>query len=719
VGKKAVLCVVLVAAASVGGVVLYQHLSKPALTPLTAEMKAGLMSAAYVPADVSTYSSSQRLADQWTRIWKSNAVQNLLRMPLVQQGLFKLQQSEPYRQVMMTVQRHPLAVQALPVLGDAVSTEVFACTGPELAEFVVAFQRVVNSAQMQGMQDTFSGRPGVSDDKMSAAGVEALLNAVLTEGDNLRMPNVLIGCKLEDPAAAVKLLDTWLPQISATPAGKIEKANGFYSLNIRGASLPEEAYEEIAGELREAGVPMLTIVKFTQWVKKQNLLLAIGVKDDYLMISIGRDMALVDNWGQGTSLAESAALEPVRKRYKAGLMSLSYLSKNLASQFSTTTEDVRDGFRMLTEMLPPDSPEGLKPRLRKDLDQLTDDLENEMPQPGAMLSFSFENRGVESYTIQDGASSALDGSKRLSVMEHRGPEAIIAAASRALPNRELYELLAKWAPIAFGYVEDYGVPQMDADDRKKYDGVMARVRPFVKSLDDTTRDYFLPAVDGTQSVLALDGGGALTQLPNVGPLPKPLPIPRLGMVIELHDVGKFITAVTQYVDSAQKLLDGIHKEFPQGMKLTIPPPKTEQLAGGTLYYYPIPGGLGDDVFPCALIKDRTLVLTSSKKLAATMLDKTAMPSCTVTALDAPAASITLFDGAKLWSWLADLTDSGYAAFQRYGAESSQDLMQGAMVKMHIEMVLRSLGAIRGYRSVTALENGKVVTHSWLHIEDIK
>jgi len=40
------------------------------------------------------------------------------------------------------------------------------------------------------------------------------------------------------------------------------------------------------------------------------------------------------------------------------------------------------------------------------------------------------------------------------------------------------------------------------------------------------------------------------------------------------------------------------------------------------------------------------------------------------------------------------------------------------VKMHLDAVLRSLGAFRGYVSTTTASDGRTVEHSWVNVEDI-
>ena len=95
-----------------------------------------------------------------------------------------------------------------------------------------------------------------------------------------------------------------------------------------------------------------------------------------------------------------------------------------------------------------------------------------------------------------------------------------------------------------------------------------------------------------------------------------------------------------------------------------------------------------------------------------------MPTCDVTQPGKAAGAVAMADWAESCQFLGRLADSIFLALQESRAVPPDRQQVAALVKMHVEAVLHSLGAFRGYSSTTAAENGRVVRHSWLHVEDI-
>ena len=79
--------------------------------------------------------------------------------------------------------------------------------------------------------------------------------------------------------------------------------------------------------------------------------------------------------------------------------------------------------------------------------------------------------------------------------------------------------------------------------------------------------------------------------------------------------------------AGRKLLEGLKNEpwIPKELRsLEIPTYRTRPLAGGTLYYYDWPWPeLGKDVYPCAFLKGRTLVVASSPDYARELVGQAA------------------------------------------------------------------------------------------------
>ena len=687
------------------------------LGPLTPETIEALGAAARVPDDVSAFSSSLHLVRQWQRVWQSNAVQSLVALPTLQQMWMQTRQHPNFTALIQTLDTHPLAVQGLPVLRDAFSTEVFVCTGPDLPGVLAAvggvYAEAVLLGAVSGFEEDAGGPPSEFD-------VTAILEAVLEYEDQLRMPSLLIGFRLTDIDAATKLLDAWIPRIPVAAVGEIEKRTiqetQFYVLAVSGEQVPDENMQQIIVEMEKAKVPTDMSQRLVKLIRSQRVSVAVGVVDGYLMLSLGRDTSLLERWGKGPSLAASSMLGPARSLYKDGLLSLNYTAAALDSE-PLTVDDIEKITEYFIEAIPEGkAPPQFKERLRKDVKLVASELV--FPEPHATVSFSFDNKGIESYIFGGPFPSSLDPSKPLSILAHRGERPIVVAAGRAARNPDGYDQVVKWLKIAFGYFQDFVVPKMGPEDRERYDKTMGFVTPFLVSVDTATRDHLIPAVDGTQSLLLLDGQGVLEALPGGDRLPQPLALPRLGAAIELNDAEQFKMAIAGYVEALRKLLTGIDAAFPQSLPpgLALPSPVTIEKAGGTLYHYRLPADLGPDIFPCALFKGRLLVLASSSRLAEEMAGEQPMPSCSVTGPAVAAGSVTIVEFGELWDYLRRLGNGGLALFQKTPYPPDPNMI--ALIKMHIDAVARSLSSLRSYRSTMTQRDGRAVQHSWFHVEDI-
>ena len=704
----------------VGLIVLAVLPSRPLpKTPLTPAMSEDFGAMLKVPEDVSFYASSMHIARRWQAVWESNAVQSLLQLPIVQQ----LSRHPALKQIQMQAEMNPLFVQGLPVLKDAISSEVFVCAGPELTSFFKAANEVMTAGRVAQIQELFESRNRYDDDVPGEI-IEAVIDSVLANKKELRVPSVLIGCKLTDPAAAKKFLDTWIPKIGPLPVSEIEtkKVAGAecYVLKLRGTDIPKDGYDTIREGLIDADISDDKADDFEAWLKSQELTIAIGIRDDYLMVSIAPDTGLLDRWGKGRSLAESEPIEPIRAYYQAGLIDISYVSADLVDVTEWTREDLEATSEALVTAIPDgDSTAKLKGRLEADLPLLVEDIAKELPETGSIVAFSIENDGIESYTFIKTSKTPLDCSKPLKILAHRGKDAMMYAAARAARGSGSYATAIKWTKIAFGYVEDFVVPTFRPRQRREFKKAMTVARPFLTSIDKTTRTNLIPSIDGVESILTVDGQGIVKQSPDGQELPKPLHVPRLSVAVQLNDVEKFKLAMGEYLDAVKALLASVKETYPDALPpdLEIPPYKEVEVVDGTLYFYQLPFDLGADVFPCAFIKDRLLVLSSSSKHVKAVAASRPMPKCPITRPDQAAGSVVALDGPACWKFLEHTADFALTMMEE-NARRQRDQQMAMVIRMHLTAVWRSLGAIRSYRSTTTYEGGYVIDHSWLRVKDI-
>ncbi len=720
---------IVVVAAVVAGVVILKPGKQPAgpapLTALTPEMAKDFGALMRAPADASVFSSSQHLLPRWKAVWESAAVQSLLDLPLAQQLRTQIGRHPVYRGLQKQLETNPVLVQGMPVLEDAISTEVFVCAGPELADFAAAASSLMNSARFASLKGM---KEGTGPGAMNAAMTEAFIDGVLASGDQLRVPSVLMGFRLTKPEEAKKFIDAWVPKIGPLPEGiEIKKATiagaEFYTLELAGEDVPDDAFAAMREGLAEGGVPESKINDLLGWLKSQRLVLALGIKDDYLMVSIGKDTAMLERWGTGPSLAESRALEPLRKHHKSGLLSVSYTSAALIDVTEWTADDLTAVQDALLGAIPDgEETAEIKTRLEADLPKLVKEFSAYLADTGSTLSFSFDNQGVESYTFTETSSTLLDCSAPLSILTHRGKRPIAYAAGRGLKSPGTYDAFTRWLKVAFAYFEDFAVPTMEEEPRKEYEKAMKLARPFLKSIDETTRTNLIPSVDGTQSIVALDGRGMVDRLPDGEPMLAAMPVLRLGAVVELHDADKFKLAMKEYAAAVRRLLAGIKKDFPDAdVDFELPAPEATEAAGGTLYSYRWPWlEMGADLHLCALLKGRLLVLASSSKYAEELTDPVAMPACPVTHPDRAVGAVGAFEGPPCWDALERATASVFKLLGETGAFEDRHSFQQAMVaQMHLTAVWRSLRAIRACRSTTTYRDGYLIRHMWLHVRDIE
>ncbi len=580
-----------------------------------------------------------------------------------------------------------------------------------------------DSAERLGGPDGFR-RPGPAPTRRDAAAIE-LVDVVLANEKRLQVPSVLFGFKLTKPDAARRFLDTWVPQIGPTPFGTFRPQSiqgaSYHVFEVHGETLLGLALRSLPRDLARAGVQADKAKRFVAWLTGLRLKLALGVAGDYLLVSIGKDTDLLEGWGKGASLAQARDFGPLRAAYKPGLDSISYSSAQLAEAFTPNADGVRRLARNVAAVLPErPSTKGLRERIAKDADLLIKDIQ--FPVPSAQVACSFRNKGIESLSFGGPPGARLDYSQPLTILARRTKQPIVFAASRAAKSPPgSYDKAVKWIKTFFGYFQDYAVPAMDRETRKHYDTVMGFALPFLAEVDDANRTCLVPAFDGAQYLLVLDGGGVLAATPDGARPPKPIPLPRLGIAIELADAEKFTRGVERYSAAVRKLIDDARKAYPKIIRpqIALPRPVVADTPAGKQVYYPLPWNLGQDVFPCALLKGRLLILASSSNLAREMADTVPLPTAAVAAPDKPAGAVSGANLLRAWDYASRLSDAVLARADADRRQRPEDRREMLEIRKHLDALWRALGALRSYSSTTTVRDGRVVTHSWLHVEDIK
>ncbi|MBI1916167.1 MAG: hypothetical protein HYS12_15750 [Planctomycetes bacterium] len=672
-----------------------------------------------VPADAEVYSVMLRNAEQWKAITSSKAWKKLTEMEAVQMVWQEAQKQlndpkNPLGQFLKAKENQEL----LDLLADMVSSEIFFYAPAGFSDFLALMSAMQAAQYKQSFAPLFGGGQPTPEDQF-----HAILTAFKEQKDKFKAPNFVWGFRLEDTKRAKaqlgrleKLLGDLVDQVPPLK-GRFKTTevggNRFLTLTFDGKMVPWDdipfnRIEKKAGEFDD----------LVKKLKELKLTIALGLRGEYLLLSVGESTAPVASLGGDKTLADRDELKPLAKYAEKKLTSVSYVSKGFHSKAGFTKADLKNVFESFLPYLDQaDLTKEQKQKLHKDLTALAKDIETRVPEPGASLSFAFRTeRGAESYTYDWARHPDAPAQKALTLLDHVGGNPLIAALGRSSSSGDNYKLLAKWVRVADGYVDELLLPKLDAGSKQHAEQVLKVLRPLGRRFDEVTTKMLIPSLDG-QAGFVLDAKMTskqwIPQLPNSA---RPLALPEPSFLYGVRDADLLAKALGEY----RQLLNKALKEIAAGQAadLEVPPAKTEKIKGGTLYYYPLPGFLGIDerIAPNAGIGEKVAVFSLAPSTTKRLLAKTPFKGGGLLAKsDRPMISATYVNVKGLFEAIGPWVE--------YGLETAFD--NGALPKEHQESVLKQvrtvvevLSVLRSSTSYTTVEGRATVTHSEMVIRDL-
>jgi hypothetical protein len=556
-----------------------------------------------------------------------------------------------------------------------------------------------------------------------------LLRTLANNTSLIRVPDQIIGFKLADTnraQAQLKRLDTLLTILEAQlpplkgRVKKVKLAGGsFLTLTLDGSMVPWQLLPIKNFELKEG--------EFDELIKKLEqlrLTLAIGIRDDYLLISIGDSTNLLKSMGGAKRLSERPELKPLAAYAGKRITSISYASAALRAVSQTSQWDAV--IKLVSTNLPQlKLNTEMRTRMLKDLSELAEETRAAAARIGATLSFSyFTQRGSEAYNYDYGEHTTVDGSKPLTLLNHGGGSPLFALIARSRQSSQSYEKMVKALRVAYRYFEELAVPKFDEDTREKFNQLAKVLRPALERLDHVTSTMLLPALADGQAALVLDT--RLTSSQWFAKMPatdKPLPIIEPAVVLGVSDAGLLRKAFAEYRTILNELIPKVHEGAPNLPDHQIPEPESRQVKAGALYSYPLPAEWGIDrqIAPTAGISNRVATLAISQKHAERLL--TTAP---LKVAGGPLADIKKPRAVAVYlNWLAvihavtpwveqGLRAAGIDASEKVevGDESWQGILK------QVPTVLQVLQVFKNYTSSTSFDGPVLVTHSETVIQDL-
>ncbi len=685
-----------------------------------------------VPEDAAFYSSMLRNREQFEAIVNSNAWTKIKEMPAVQMGLmlYNMQLSNPgsVPSKLAEAMENPESRKIIDMLIDMASEEIFFYGDMSSADFVRLFQDV-QAASNSGMLLALVTGQTAGANKLQN---REIISTLVEDLDLIAVPNVVVGFRIKNAELAneqlIKLetIANIVLESNEETQGRFKKTKvggyDFLVLELDGSLIPwdEAPMDTFEGFEAEEG----DVRKIVERIKQSKLVVAIGIRDDYLLVSIGSSLECLEKLGKGPRLIDREEFKPLAKFADRRLTSVGYLSKAMNRQLNNQKRQI-DNLLATMDMLLPEAElsDEQREQIRKDAKEMAEDLKAIVPEAGAIAGFSFlTDRGVESYKYAWGDYASLDGTKQLSLLQHVGGNPILGIVVRQRVSPENYDLLSKWAKTAYGYFEEFGLPQMPDEDRRKLEDFLNKALPLMERMDKINRELLVPALADGQLALTVDG--KLLSKRFVDDMPaaeEPLPMLEPAIVIGLSDAEMFRSAMHDYWDVVNGLIDAIRQvegtNVPEDIRL--PEPQVTDSSEGKVYSFPLPEKWGVDkqIVPNVGISKNAAVISISPGHTARLLKATPLSVGGLLAeTDRPLAVAGWFD----WAALVDLATPwiDYAFEQSPGLENvGEDQRQLILGQVHTALdVLKVLRTISGQ---CYFEDGALVSHTLVELRDVE
>jgi hypothetical protein len=698
-----------------------------------------------VPADASFYSASLRLKEQLDILLGSKAWSRLTEMPSVKMGLAmaKAQMEQPGgpKEQWDRFMQDPHNQRLLELLADMGSHEMFVYGDKRFADSLGLTIEAINAARYAPMFYKLTDPGGGANDEQIA--VMALLETLNENLDRLVVPDLVFGFKITDTSKAdlqllrLETLVNVVVQLLTINEfkdrfGRVRVGDtDFLELRLDGKLVPWEEmpfddFEENPGDFEPLKKHLRTL----------KMTINIGVKDGYLLFSIGDTNEHLVSLGKGDLLVNRPEMRKIKEHLSKRVVGIGYTSKEFNSLITGTKEDI-DGFVELAEELLPhaDLETAVEKRIIEDVEALAKDIKQFVPEPGASVSCSFLTpRGYESYSYDWTQNLSMDDSKRLTLLDHAGGTPLLAAVTRSKYNPKDYDLLVKWLKKAYAYAEEFALPQAPPEEQEKFRQGMQFALPLLKRIDQATRNDLIPALADGQAGIVIDADIASKRWHRDMPeFDKPLPMLEVALVFGVSDADKLKKAFREYQAVAQTVVEQIQVWHPESIPAgyRVPDPKSRETSGGQLFWYEIPADAGFDsqVQPAAGVSKTVAVISTSARQAERMLSPATLQTRSKLISErATAGSAVHFDFAGLIDAVQPWAEGAMAHYlsARGGGDDAAAALKRAaehpQFKDYFEQIRTGAEILKCYRgttSVSYLEDGATVSHSESVFEDLK
>jgi hypothetical protein len=686
-----------------------------------------------IPEDAAFYCSALRNREQIDVFLHSNAWAKIRAMPVVQMGFaaYNAQLAVPGSGPAQcdAALKNPEVRKIVDLLAAMVSDEIFVYGDDSSLDLVELAQAVNREMRYTPLVMQMTGQ--MKDSNTEKLQASLLASALANHADLIDVPNIVVGFKLKSTELAkeelmkLEMFGNILLERSPKLKGRFQKTKidqrEYLTLKLDGSLVPWDKIP--TDELKKQGAAEDDIQRVIDRLKKVNLVIALGVRDNYLVLSIGSSLDCLKKLGHGERLIDQPEFKPLEAFATKTLTSISYLSQETKEQINDQEQNLDDLNKLANTLLASGQlSDEQANRIRKDVTNLIADAKGMIPEVGPTVAFEFlTDHGTEDYCYAWGDYETLDDSQPLGLLQHVGGNPIFAAVLRQKPDIATYDLAVKWLKTGYGYFGDFAIPNIPENERPKVIQFINEAMPLLARFDKTNREMLFPALADGQIGLVLDG--KLQSSHFIATLPatqKPMPMIEPAVVLGVSDAKLLKKAFGEYQTIANGLIDAVrHIEgINVPADLQIPEPLAEETALGTIYHFVLPQEWGVDakIVPTVGISDHLATFSISRDHAERLLKTTPLVADGVfTKTTRPLAAAVRLDWAALVDAATPWVDFGVehmAASKRIGESEKKAIAEQVHTGLEVFKALRTIS------SESYLDEDALITHTITEIRDV-
>lgn len=670
-----------------------------------------------LPENAALFQSYLRLGEQWQRLQSSQAWKKFTQLSFVQDAWTQIK-AVPLGPDGMPLQNwfeQPAFQEQWKMICPLLQQEVFLYAGEDVSHLFSLLGHLNAAITAARFEHAFV----VDRGNLALDQVRQMLYTLNEHWDDLVVPDVMIGFKVPDQRLAetmwIKLKLEWLIQLQALPIWKdrvrLQKLGGVEYLTLQwdGKMVPWELFpwkefEDEEGEFED----------LRDHLRALKGVVCIGLKEQYFIVSLSESTDFITDLSKGPRLLERKELAPLAGLADRAICGISYLCSDLRG--TTTSQTMQEWLDEMDEILEDfNVDEKIAERIKADLEALIDKWLTYETEFGALVSCSMlAPNGYETREWDYSRYPLVDGSKPLSLLSHLGGQPCAAHVGRAKHHAEVYELAAKWVPIAHRHMETLLLPIWPDEFKDVYQDVMRWVKPLAARFDRANR-LFIASMDDGQTGWVLDAQWQSQQWHRVLPKsPDALPMLEFGAILTVKNPAQCRQACEEYRLIFNETMAHLQTWWPNLPPFEIPSPEVKEQSGHTYFHFALPKswGLDEQMAPTGGLSKQVGVLALSPKHAERLLRPTPLqwPKDTLSEWsDRPLVSVTYVRTGELIRKTLPWYDF---LLQADGMGIKDSLGWSDQVCREARELIELLACWEGYYSVTHQDKNVQVTRSF-------